>query len=328
MSAQVKNPLKFFIKLLLLFSLTGCAAGALVSEAGIEGMVVRSVIGEAAAGAETFAGVRMASLAADAIAENAAGELFVTNELAANQLLEDVMLKYTKGESPKLYEVKSGKPFAEIYTRRKVIRFANGKEMIIPRNVLSVEKNGVNIRKVPKTSSDIVGVVNKRDMVIQLAKEDDWYHIRFIRKSKACEGWIYALYATPLTMLGSDDDSEPTESHQPVQVEVQAPKPKPYDCAEMRTGECGFTNKTNKPLTVIIYPGSMPSEYIGSPGTPGKQMTLSAYEQKVFNRLPADIYRYRVLEERPRGSSNIGQIDYTGEIEVKTCEKSNYDIKQ
>lgn len=310
MTAHIKKTARLFIKLLLLFSLTSCAAGALVSEAGLGGMAARGLLGEVVA-TEVIAGSEVATLARMSVAANSLGELEVINSAATNDLFRRLTVRYVKGQSPRLYAEGISEPIADIYTNSRKIKFLGQNALVdIPKNVFSIVEDGVNVRRGSGIGFESTGIkVYKRDLVIKLAEKDGWYKIRIARNPKPVEGWVKGIYLIPLMSLGENEQNG-NQHTTDNSVRQTAVKPKEYDCAEMRTGDFSFTNKTNKTLTVLLYPESMPTAYIGNPGNDPKRLTLAAYEQKFFYRLPADIYKYSVLETVYGGESLVGRINY------------------
>ncbi|RZL17579.1 MAG: SH3 domain-containing protein [Pedobacter sp.] len=313
------------LKIAAIFSLSGCAAGALVTRAGIGSMAARGLMGEVLA-TRAIAGSELASLTRMAATTNAMGEVSAASSIATNNLFRRLSLKYTKGQSPLIYAEGITEPVAHVFTRKGNMRFIGSSELVpIPNNVFSVTGNGIILRQGSGINFSSTGhQVFKRDLVIKLAEKNGWYKIQIARNPNPITGWVKAAYLIPLALL---DDSDAIYTEQEI-VQVSVPKPKEYDCAEMLTGHYSFTNKTNKKLTVMLYPASTPDQYIGNPGENYSQMiTLTGNEMKSIYRLPATVFKYRILEELERGSLLTGQIDYYGQIMVEKCKTHNLDIK-
>jgi hypothetical protein len=140
---------------------------------------------------------------------NGEGRLVASNELSLNNLLGEIEIKRINGRNPELFIKGRTNPFGEVIPEENKIKvFEYNKEFGLSKTIYAVEYNNVVVRANEAiTSNNVVGMVNKGNLVVTLSEENGWYQVKVVQNGKITYGWIEGKYLTPVvtgTITGSN----------------------------------------------------------------------------------------------------------------------------
>jgi|GEM_PF-2265334 len=259
-----------------------------------------------------------------AMALDASGqEIVVTDPEALNMMLGQLSIRQVPGKRPVLYEVQSNVSLAELEIKNgKIISLETGESIDIPSDVYFAHRY-IGVRSYPASNASVVSNVEKGGMVVMLEKGEQWHIVKHTKDGKEVRGFVAASAISPLREVEGGIGGSVIQpfNDSPIKEYTRTDE---YDCAEARTGNAMFHNKTNMRMAVVVVSAYVPSDWVGLPGyiRPEKHLSLAPGESKELYNLKSDIYEYAANYNRNAIPYSIG-----GQFRIKTCEDTNVNIR-
>jgi hypothetical protein len=194
--------------ILCMFSIMQCMSGCIAAEA-LVGAEFGIGAGDVVVMEDAIGTTEGVTVVETAFTRTAAGDVGIANSEAVNSLLGKVKLEKAYGEPPKLYVEGKSEPIAEVYAKSGRIKILRTNRFYkIPENIFAVEGESVTVKSSRTFPNDIIATVQQGDLIVKLAEEDGWYHIKLIQNSRIYYGWIDASYAVPLITGAADNKKQ------------------------------------------------------------------------------------------------------------------------